>query len=68
MMLKTIGINVEKPCVVYEDNRACIKIVNNASAMKRSKHIDIRHHFIRELIEQGLISQTDSSVHTNVTS
>ena len=61
MLLKTIGINVEKPCVVYEDNRACIKIANNSSVMKCSKHIDIRHHFLRELIEQGLIKLTPVS-------
>ena len=26
MMLKTMGINIRKPCVVYEDNRAVLKI------------------------------------------
>ena len=29
MMLKTMGINVHKPCIVYEDKRAALKIVNN---------------------------------------
>ena len=46
MLLRTMGINVQKPCVVYEDNRACIKIAENATAMKRTKHIDILHHFL----------------------
>lgn len=55
MLLKTMGINVEKPCIVYEDNRACIKVAENATAMRRSKHIDIRHHFLREHVENGTI-------------
>ena len=55
MLLKTMRIPVEKPCVVYEDNRATIKIAENATAMRRTKHIDIRHHFLREHVENGII-------------
>ena len=55
MLLRTMGINVQKPCVVYEDNRATIKIAENATAMKRTKHIDIRHHFLREHVDNGTI-------------
>ena len=55
MLLKTIGIQVQKPIGVYEDNRATIKISENACAQKRTKHLDIRHHFLREHIENGII-------------
>ena len=55
MLLRTMDINVQKPCVVYEDNRACIKIAENVTAMKRTKHIDIRHHFLCEHAENGTI-------------
>ena len=55
MLLKTMGLNIEKPCAVYEDNRSTIKISENATALRRSKHIDIRHHFLREHIDNGLI-------------
>lgn len=41
MLLKTVGIKVKKPCVVYEDNRSTIKIATNATALKRTKSIDI---------------------------
>ena len=43
-----MGIKVRRPCVVYEDNSAALKIVNNATAIKRTKHIDVRHHFLIE--------------------
>ena len=41
--------------VVYEDNRSTMKVAENVTALKRSKHIDIRHHFLREHIENELI-------------
>ena len=41
MLLRSIGIRVQRPCVVYEDNSAAIKIANNATAIKRTKHIDV---------------------------
>ena len=55
MMLKTMGLTIQKPCIVYEDNRSTIKIAENATALRRSKHLDIRHHFLREHIDHGLI-------------
>ena len=51
-----MGIPIRKPCVVYEDNTAAIKISNNATAIKRTKHIDVRHHFSREHVDQGTIT------------
>ena len=56
MLLRSMGINVRRPCVVYEDNTAAAKIVNNATAIKRTKHIDVRHHFLREHVDQGTIT------------
>ena len=34
--------------VINEDNQAAIKIANNNQITKRSKHVDISCHFIRE--------------------
>lgn len=56
MLLKTMVINVQKPRVVYEDNIVRVKITNNATVMKRTKHIDIRHHFLREHVENNTIT------------
>ena len=55
MLLKTMGLDVDNPCIVYEDNRSTIKIAENATALRRTKHIDIRHHFLREHVDNGLI-------------
>ena len=56
MLLRSMGIKVRRPCVVYEDNSAALKIANNATAIKRTKHIDVRHHFLREHVNQGTIA------------
>ena len=56
MVLRSMGITIDKSCVVYEDNTAATKIANNATSMKRTKHIDVRHHFLREHVDQGLIT------------
>ncbi|EWM20271.1 retrotransposon protein [Nannochloropsis gaditana] len=34
-----------------EDNQACIAMSNNPITHKRTKHIDVRYHFVREKVE-----------------
>ena len=63
MLLRSMGIKVRRPCVVYEDNTAAAKIANNVTAIKRTKHIDVRHHFLREHVEQGTITIVQVSTH-----
>jgi len=41
--------------VVYEDNRGAIALVKNPVSHKRTKHIDIRHHFVGDAFEQGIL-------------
>ena len=38
------------PTVIMEDNQSCIAIAKNPQHHGKSKHIDIKHHFIRELV------------------
>lgn len=41
----------ENHCItLYNDNISAQKLANNPLFHRRSKHIDIRHHFIREAI------------------
>lgn len=45
-----------KPMTVtlFMDNQSAIRLVKNPEFHKRSKHIDIRYHFIREKYEENL--------------
>nr|GFA32266.1 retrovirus-related Pol polyprotein from transposon TNT 1-94 [Tanacetum cinerariifolium] len=40
---------------MYCDNRSAIALCCNNAQHSRSKHIDIRHHFIREQVERGMV-------------
>ncbi|GKA44524.1 retrovirus-related pol polyprotein from transposon TNT 1-94, partial [Tanacetum coccineum] len=40
---------------LYYDNRSAIALCCNNVQHSRSKHIDIRHHFIREQVEKGVV-------------
>jgi hypothetical protein len=42
--------------VVYCDNTSAINISKNPVQHSRTKHIDIRHHFIRDLVENQVVS------------
>lgn len=40
---------------MFCDNTSAIAIAKNPIQHKRSKNIDLRHHFIRDQVEQGTI-------------
>ena len=41
--------------IINEDNQACIAMAKNPQFHRRTKHIDIRHHYIRDLVANKLI-------------
>ena len=41
--------------VIFEDNQSAIHLAKNQQVHGRSKHIDIKYHFIRDLVEAGKI-------------
>ena len=48
---------VDTGCIlIYCNNTSAINISKNPCQHKRTKHIDIRHHFLRDNVEKGLIS------------
>jgi hypothetical protein len=43
---------VKTPTIIYEDNLGTIFLVKNQQVSSRTKHMDIRHHFMRDLQEK----------------
>ena len=42
------------PCIqIFEDNKGAIQMAVNPVTKSNSKHIDVRHHFLREHVENG---------------
>ena len=48
----------QKVLRVLEDNQGAIALAKNPLGSSNSKHIDVRHHFIRDLVEKEDILTT----------
>ena len=52
--LKDYGINL-KQVPLFCDNESTIKIANNPVQHSKTKHIEIRHHFLRDQVMKKYI-------------
>ena len=50
-LLTELNILSNETSILYCDNQSAITISENTKFHNRTKHIDIRHHFIREAIK-----------------
>ena len=50
-----IGFPIEGPIPLCSDNQAAIFLMINPAVERRTKHIDIQHHYIREQYEEKVI-------------
>ena len=41
---------------IMEDNQACIMIADNPVSQRKTRHMDIRFHFIRDYINDGTVT------------
>jgi hypothetical protein len=56
MILAELHLDVVTPTIIYVDNKSAITMSENNSDHERTKHIDIKHHFIRDLVNDGSIA------------
>ena len=54
-LLGELGINIQA-VPICGDNQGSIFIGSNPVQEKRSKHIDIRYHYVRQCIEEGHVT------------
>jgi hypothetical protein len=57
-LLAELGFPQVSATVVHEDNNACITIAQSHYTSSNMRHVNINHHYIRELIEQKSIAVT----------
>ena len=50
-LLSQIGFKQTKPVRVYVDNQGAIDLAKNRKVNMRTKHIDLRFHWVREQVE-----------------
>ena len=54
-VLRSIGVTVKLPVTVYVDNVGAIFMAENVTTSQRTKHVDVRYHFVREFVVDGII-------------
>lgn len=54
-LISDLGHPPDGPTTILEDNQSAIAMARNPQFHGRAKHIDIRHHFIRQLVEDESI-------------
>lgn len=55
MLLNEMEFNVDKPTIIHEVNQPAIHLAKNRENSKRTKHLDIRYHFIKDEIQNGSV-------------
>jgi hypothetical protein len=51
-ILNSLSIGSNKPVKLHCDNQGSIRLSKNPQNHSRTKHIDVRHHFIRDAVAQ----------------
>ena len=54
-VLNAMGLKVELPMVLEVDNKGAVDLCNNWSIGGRTRHVEVKQYFLRELKERGLI-------------
>jgi hypothetical protein len=54
-ILESMGIKIELPIVVRVNNIGAIFMSENVSTTSRTRHVDVRYHYVREYVEDGFV-------------
>ena len=55
----------QKSTLIYSDNGLAIKLSKNLGLHGRSKHIDVKFHFLRDLTRDKILTLSTAKVKTN---
>jgi len=58
LFLKLHNLPIPQPFPLLCDNQSTLALVQSESVSSHSKHINVRYHFIRELVSDGTFSTT----------
>ena len=57
-LLTELGLDLTDPTTLHVNNQSAIVIARNPEFHDRTKHIEVQHHFLRQLVDEGHISPT----------
>jgi hypothetical protein len=52
-LLNELGLHTAMSSVIYGDNQSAIAVTKNGIKGERTKHVDIKYHFVTETVERG---------------
>ena len=55
LLLQELGHISAAPTIIWADNQGAIALAENPEFHKRTKHIDTKFHWVREVIERGVL-------------
>ena len=65
-LLSELGYKQQQPTLLYNDNQGSVTLAHNPSHHPRTKHIDIKYHWIREQITNGSINLKHCDTSSNI--
>ena len=54
-VLSELGFETDEPVKVFMDSKSAIDLANNPVHHKRSKHIAIKYHWIRQMVARAVV-------------
>ena len=54
-ILEFLGEKVNYPIIMNVDNQGAVFLAHSDGASMRTKHINVRYHFVREYVENGVV-------------
>jgi hypothetical protein len=55
ILLTDMNFTKDEPLTICEDNNACIELAKESRHLEKAKHINMKTHFVWELIADGII-------------
>lgn len=55
-LIGDLGFNLPAKLKIFNDNNGARKLAENPIYHSRTKHIDVRHHYVREVLDSGILS------------
>lgn len=66
LLLSEIGVNVSSPTIIHNDNLAAQSWAQQASSMRKAKHVEVRHHFVRHCVQGNIVQLNHVASSDNV--